>query len=129
MTYRAPSSYASHPSFYGPASQLSSKALLVLTTCTSAEEADGIAANLVEARLAACVNRLDGITSTYRWEGELRRDQETLLLIKTTEDRFEALEQAICKQHSYELPEVLAVPVQGGSSGFLDWLVAAVREA
>lgn len=106
--------------------QLSARALLVMTTCASAEEADGIATRLVEERLAACANRLDGVVSTYRWQGGLQREPETLLLIKTTEDRFEALERTIREQHSYELPEVLAVCVHRGAPDYLDWLLAAV---
>ena len=103
--------------------------MLVLTTCANAQEADGIAAHIVKARLAACVNRLDGLVSTYRWQGELQRDPETLLLIKTTEDRYEALEAAIREHHSYELPEVLAVSVQRGSPDYLGWLMAEVDGA
>ncbi|MEE3197570.1 MAG: divalent-cation tolerance protein CutA [Pseudomonadota bacterium] len=100
----------------------------MLTACNSVEEADAIAASLLERRLAACVNRLKGVISMYRWKGKVRRDQETLLLIKTTEDRFEAMEQAIRKQHSYELPEILAVHIQDGSQSFLDWLIGEVQD-
>jgi len=107
---------------------LNSKAILVLTACNSVEEADAIAASLLERRLAACVNRLEGVISTYRWKGEVRRDQETLLLIKTTEDRFKAMEQVINRQHSYELPEILAVRIQDGSQSFLDWLIREVQD-
>jgi len=108
---------------------LNPKAILVLTACNNAKEADAIAANLLERRLAACVNRLERVVSTYRWKGEVRRDQETLLLIKTTEDRFKAMEQAIHRQHSYELPEILSVRIQDGSQSFLDWLIGEVQDA
>ena len=107
---------------------MNSKAILVLTACNDAEEADAIAASLLERRLAACVNRLEGVVSTYRWKGKVRRDQETLLLIKTTEDRFKAMEKVIRRQHSYELPEILAVRIQDGSQSFLDWLIGEVQD-
>ncbi|MBN1237877.1 MAG: divalent-cation tolerance protein CutA [Gammaproteobacteria bacterium] len=104
------------------------ESLLVLTTC-SVSEADGLAALLVERRLAACVNAVNGITSTYRWQDAVERDQETLLLIKTTRTRYPEVEAAIREHSSYDLPEVLAVPVAGGLPGYLDWLAASVRGA
>jgi periplasmic divalent cation tolerance protein len=104
-----------------------SRALVVLTTCANAEEASGLAAALVEQRLAACVNSLAHVTSTYRWQGRLQRDKENLLVIKTTEARFAAVERLIRTRSSYELPEVLAVPVQVGSSAYLSWLGAEVE--
>ncbi len=101
---------------------------MVLTTCADAEEARALAAALVEQRLAACVSSLDGVMSTYRWQDRLERDQESLLVIKTTEARYEAVEQLIRERSSYELPEVLAVPVLEGSSAYLSWLGAAVED-
>ena len=106
---------------------MSPEALLVLTTCGNAQEADDLAAALVEQRLAACVSRLAGIVSTYRWESKIQRDQEVFVLIKTTQDRFEALETKIREQTSYELPEILAVPVHSGSADYLQWLAASVN--
>ncbi len=105
---------------------MSPEALLVLTTCGNVQEADALAKTLVEQRLAACVSRLAGIVSTYRWESKLQRDQEVLVLIKTTRDQFDALETTIRARTSYELPEILAVPVHSGSSDYLKWLAAAV---
>lgn len=102
------------------------ESLLVLTTC-SASEADGLAAMLVERRLAACVNAVNGITSTYRWQDAIERDQETLLLIKTTQVRYADVEKAIREHSSYDLPEVLAVPVAAGLPGYLGWLAESVR--
>jgi periplasmic divalent cation tolerance protein len=107
---------------------VTSRPLLVLTTCANSDEADRLAAALVEQRLAACVNTVGNVTSTYRWQGQVQREQESLLLIKTTEARYPALEQAIRDRSSYELPEVLAIPVHGGSAGYLDWLGAAVEQ-
>jgi len=103
-------------------------AMLVLTTCGSAEEAEGLAAQLVSAREAACVNRIGNVTSTYRWQGEIHNDQEILLLIKTTEDRLTDVERTIRARSSYELPEFVAVRVDTGSAAYLDWLTGAVAE-
>ena len=105
----------------------SSRALVVLTTCANAEEASALATALVEQRLAACVSSLADVTSTYRWQGRLQHDRESLLVIKTTEERFPAVERMIQARSSYELPEVLAVPVQVGSAAYLSWLAAEVE--
>ena len=107
---------------------MSSPALLVLTTCGSPEDANRLGKLLVEQRLAACVNAVNNVTSTYRWQGRLQQDQETLLVIKTTEARFAALEQAIRQHSSYELPEVVAIAVHAGSPPYLDWLRESVAE-
>ena len=106
---------------------MSSQTLLVLTTCASAAEAEGLAKALVERRLAACVNLVRDVMSTYRWQDAVQQERETLLVIKTTETRLAAVEQTIKERSSYELPEVVAVPVTGGSSKYLDWLQAAVK--
>jgi periplasmic divalent cation tolerance protein len=107
---------------------MSPSTLLVLTTCASAEDADRLGRALVESRLAACVNAVSGMTSTYRWQGEVRQDRETLLVIKTTEARYAALEQAICEHSTYDLPEVLAIPVHAGLPPYLAWLRESVAE-
>ena len=107
---------------------LGSQALLVLTTCATPTEADELAKVLVEKRLAACVNRLEVVVSTYRWRSKLEQDQETLLLIKTTEECFDGLENAIRKRSSYELPELIAVPICKGTSTYLDWLKTSVAD-
>ena len=105
---------------------MSTSALLVLTTCANAAEADTLAGALVEERLAACVNRVDGVVSAYRWESRVQRDPETLLLIKTTEARFDELQQAIARLSSYDVPEVIAVPICNGSKAYLGWLADSV---
>lgn len=107
---------------------MSPSTLLVLTTCGSAEDADRLGRLLVESRLAACVNAVNGVTSTYRWQGEVHQDRETLLVIKTTEARYAALEQAICEHSTYDLPEVLAIPVHAGLPPYLAWLRESVAE-
>jgi periplasmic divalent cation tolerance protein len=110
----------------GCGTAVSSQTLLVLTTCGNAADAGSLATLLVEQRLAACVNALDKVTSTYRWQGRVQQDQETLLVIKTTVARYPAVEQAIRAHSKYELPEVLAIPVAAGSSAYLDWVGESV---
>lgn len=102
-------------------------ALIVFCTCSDETCAERIAVALVEERLAACVNRIPGVVSTYRWQGKLCRDSEQLLLIKTTRERFDALRERIVALHAYELPEVIAVDVVHGLPAYLDWIAAETR--
>lgn len=104
-------------------------AILVLCTCPDNTAAERIASALVEEQLAACVNRLPGIASTYRWQGKICRDTEQLLLIKTTRARFETLRARILALHPYELPEVIAVDIAAGHLRYLDWIEASTRDA
>ena len=99
-------------------------AILALCTCPDEAAAERIATALVAERLAACVNRLPGIVSTYRWKAEVCRDSECLLLIKTTSERFAALSERIVALHPYELPEVVAVDIARGLPPYLDWIAA-----
>lgn len=85
-----------------------------------------IAHRLVETRVAACVNLVAKVRSVYRWQGKIEDSQEWLLVIKTSRDRFEALRHSLEAAHSYELPEVLALPVIDGSPNYLAWLDAEV---
>lgn len=101
------------------------KTLIVLCTCPNADSAATIASALVEQRLAACVNQLPGIVSTYRWQGATERTEEVLLIIKTIEPAYPALEQVLREMHPYELPEILAVPVRKGHADYLAWIRAA----
>jgi periplasmic divalent cation tolerance protein len=96
--------------------------ILVLCTCPSLSEADAVATALIEERLAACVNRLPGIKSLYRWEGRVTHDDEILLLIKTSADLFDRLEKTIKTLHPYETPEIIAVPIVAGSAEYLRWI-------
>lgn len=98
------------------------QAILVLCTCPDEATAQRIADALVAARLAACVNRLPETASTYRWKGEVHRDREHLLLIKTTRERFTALRDRIVALHPYALPEVLALDVVAGLDRYLAWI-------
>ncbi len=95
---------------------------VVLVTAPDAEVAERLARGLVEERLAACVNLIPGIRSFYRWEGAVRDDAEVLLVVKTRTDRLEALASWLQELHPYELPEILGLPVIGGSQAYLDWI-------
>ena len=97
-------------------------ALIVHCCVPDQDVADRIARALVEEGLAACVNRLPGVVSTYRWQGETQVGAELLLLIKTTRARFEALRARIVALHPYELPEVIAVDVARGHEPYLAWV-------
>lgn len=96
--------------------------LIVFCACPDRQSADTIANHLVEQRLAACVNALPGVASTYRWRGTVETGEEVLLVIKTREGRLVELQAAIEALHPDELPEVLAIPVSGGSESYLNWL-------
>ncbi len=104
-----------------------SEPLLLLVTAGSQEEAEGIAQALVAERLAACVNVVPGITSIYRWQGEVQRDQEWLLLVKSRRDVLDVVVQRVRELHSYDLPETIALPLVGGSAPYLAWLLGEVR--
>ena len=106
----------------------SSEPIVVLMTAASREEADRIAELLVSAQLAACVQILPEIESVYRWQGEVKREKEILLLAKTLRSRFDELESKVRALHSYETPEIIAVPVTDSSAPYLEWLIAEVRE-
>ena len=93
-------------------------------TAPDLETATGIARALVEERLAACVNLLPGIRSVYRWEGAIEEDAEVLLVVKTRADRAGALADRVVELHPYDVPEVVMLPVVGGSSAYLDWVRA-----
>src|SRR5437588_1509023 len=105
---------------------MSADAIVVLMTAGSREEAVRLADILVVARLAACVQILPEIESVYHWQGNVERAAEVLLLAKTTLANFAALESAVCALHSYETPEIIALPITAASAPYLEWLVANV---
>ena len=96
--------------------------IMVLSTCSSPEEGERIARALVEERVAACVNIVPGVRSIYRWQGKLEDSSECLLVIKSSRGRFEELRAALERIHSYEVPELLALPVVDGAPNYLAWL-------
>lgn len=99
-----------------------SDVLIVYCTLPDDERADQVARALVDERLVACVNVLPGVRSFYRWEGKVCDDPERLALIKTTAARFEAMKARLLELHPYDVPEVIAVPVDRGSDAYLDWV-------
>jgi periplasmic divalent cation tolerance protein len=102
--------------------------IVVLVTCGSRKEARKIARALVERRLAACVNEIGApVTSVYRWKGKGETAKEFLLVVKTTKKRFAALREAIRELHSYEVPEIIALPIVEGSRDYLDWISESVK--
>lgn len=96
--------------------------IIALNTCPDTVTASKLANILVENRLAACVNILPAVTSVYRWQGKIEQDNEVLLIIKTRRDRFSALETLIRSHHPYELPEIVAVPIDTGLKDYLNWI-------
>jgi len=101
--------------------------IVVLSTCAGAEEAERIARGLVEARVAACVTALPNARSIYRWQGAVESAPECLLVIKSSRERFEALRAELERLHSYQVPEVLALPVVEGAANYLNWLEECLR--
>ena len=101
--------------------------LLVLTNLPDRAAADRLADSLIEQRLAACVNILAPCRSVYRWKGAVQHDEEHPMLIKTTAERYSALEAAIRAMHPYELPEIIAVGIEHGLPGYLAWVDAETR--
>ena len=104
-----------------------SERLLVLSTVATAADAERIARGLVERRVAACVNVVPGLLSTSRWKGAVEREGELLLLIKTRAERFDALREALVALHPYEVPELIALPIEAGHAPYLAWLDESVE--
>jgi len=104
--------------------------IVVLVSCGSAKEAKGIARVLVKGRLAACVNILQApVESIYRWKGEVESAKEILLVIKTSRTRFATLCKEVQRLHSYDTPEIIALPIEAGSRSYLEWISSSVRQA
>ena len=106
---------------------MSEDAIVVIMTAASGEEATRLAEMLVGAHLAACVQILPEIESVYRWQGKIERQAEVLLLAKTTRGKFDDLEREVRALHSYDTPEIVAVPIVIGSAPYLEWLVKATE--
>jgi periplasmic divalent cation tolerance protein len=102
---------------------------VVLSTAGTEDEASRIARALIERRLAACVNVVPGVRSTYRWQGAVRTDAEWLLIVKTRRDRFDEVRAAIRELHSYELPEVVMLDVAEGDAAYLAWIDESLKDA
>lgn len=104
-------------------------AVFVYITTGSTDEAQTIGVSLVEARLAACANIIDGMRSIYRWNDEIREDRETILIVKTRESLVDELVAWVKEIHSYECPCIVALPVKGGNGEFLEWIAQETGEA
>jgi periplasmic divalent cation tolerance protein len=103
--------------------QQNDKPVLIYATFPSPEAAESVGRELIERRLAACVNVIAGMTSLYRWEGRIARDSEAVMIIKTRSSAAEAVLGAVKARHSYTNPALLVVPVEGGSADYIDWLL------
>ncbi len=101
--------------------------IVVLVTCGSRKEARKIAHALVGQRLAACVSEIGvPVVSTYRWKGKVESAKEFVLLIKTSKERFATVRDAVRELHSYEVPDIIALPIAAGSRAYLDWIATSV---
>jgi periplasmic divalent cation tolerance protein len=103
-----------------------SEHVVVFCTVGQTQDVEALARALVEQRLVACVNVVPSVTSIYRWQGKIERDEERLLVMKTRADRFEELRAAIMARHSYEVPEIVAVPLVAGHAPYLAWIDESV---
>lgn len=100
--------------------------LIVLSTFPGADKAAEVARVLVEEQLVACVNIIPAVRSVYRWQGAVHDDSESLVILKTTRDRFDDLSRRLVQLHPYELPEVIALPLAAGHAPYLAWVVGNV---
>jgi periplasmic divalent cation tolerance protein len=101
---------------------MSDDVIVVLCSCPTADSAADISHKLVEEGLAACINIIDGVQSIYLWDDHIQDEKETLLIIKTGEDRYSKLESRLEELHPYDVPEIVALPVSRGLPGYLKWV-------
>src|SRR5687768_8454038 len=114
-------------SSFGEFNPMTDQVIVALSTCPDEATARSLAQTLVTERLATCVNRLPGVTSTYFWDGRLQEDAEILLIIKTTAARQAELEARLKALHPYDLPELVVLPVTGGNEPYLQWVRSGVE--
>lgn len=101
--------------------------IVVFITTPDKEVSSKLAKGLVENKLAACVNIVDGLNSIYFWQGNIENDSEQLLIVKTTEELFEKLEKFVKENHPYTVPEIIAMPIIKGSADYLNWITETVN--
>jgi periplasmic divalent cation tolerance protein len=106
----------------------SMRAVVIHCTCPDVATADRIAGALVDEHLAACVQRLPAVRSTYRWQGRVEHADEVLLLVKTTAERIDAVFSRVATMHPHDVPELLALDVRDGTPAYLDWVIAQSRD-
>lgn len=104
------------------------QAIIVFITAGSVDEANRLADMLVDKRLAACVQIMREMNSVFRWQGKVETQREVLLIAKTLSSKFAEIEREVVKLHSYETPEIVAIPLSAGSGPYLEWLSASVSE-
>jgi len=104
-----------------------SEAILVMVTCANDAQAHRIADCLVEERLAACANIAGAVHSVFRWQGAINRESETLLMAKTRAELFGKLAQRVKELHSYEVPEIIALPIVEGSPDYIAWILESTE--
>ena len=105
-----------------------SGAIVVLITAGTEDQADSIGRALVEERLAACANVLPGVRSLYRWEGKTHHDSEVLVIVKTRASLFRQIARRVKELHSYEVPEIIGLPIEAGDDAYLDWMHSATGD-
>ena len=103
------------------------EALVVLVTCPDRSSAEGLAGALVNEKLAACGNVMSAVESFFFWDGEVQNESEFLLVLKTREDLFEDVKARVQEMHSYEVPEIIALPIAHGNQAYLDWIDETTR--
>ena len=108
------------------ASETGAEVVVALTTCANTDDANRLVHTLLEQRLIACANLVDGVQSIYRWGGAVCRDAEVLIVMKTTTYRVDALKTAVSSVHTYDTPELLVLPVAQGLTAYMDWVGAEV---
>ena len=104
------------------------KYIVIFVTCASKEEAAKIAKNLLDERLIACANIIEGVSSFFWWKGKVDRAKEALVIIKTAGKNFDKVRKRIKKLHSYEVPEIIAVPITAGESSYLKWIDESIKK-
>jgi periplasmic divalent cation tolerance protein len=102
--------------------------IVIFVAVGNSSDAALLAKSLVEKRLVACVNLVPGVSSWYWWEGKVNQDQEVLLMMKTSRDKFAALEKEVLRLHSYAVPEIIAVQIVEGSKNYLNWIEESLKE-
>jgi periplasmic divalent cation tolerance protein len=108
--------------------ETNSSEIVVLVTASSTEEAEQLGSIVVSLRLAACANVVKGIQSIFHWDNKVNVENECLIIMKTTVDRFADLETEIRKHHSYSVPEIIALPIIRGSAAYLEWIQAETHK-
>lgn len=103
--------------------------VVVFITTSSEEEATRIGRSLIDAELAACANILRGVTSIFRWHGRISQETETMMVVKTRLDLFDELAGMVRQLHSYQVPEIIALPIVKGTPAYLDWIVESTRKS